>query len=56
LTSILTIGQYYLERHFGRGSSRTQPTATLPGRLLNAIRFNRPHEHREPSIGIAQRH
>jgi len=25
VTTILSIGQYYLERHFGRGSSRSAP-------------------------------
>jgi polar amino acid transport system permease protein len=42
MTSVLTVGQFYLERYFGRGSSRTMPTGTLVGRLGQAIRYNRP--------------
>jgi polar amino acid transport system permease protein len=52
MTSVLTVGQFYLERYFGRGSSRTLPTATLPTRLLGAIRYRRPYLHREPTTGI----
>jgi polar amino acid transport system permease protein len=40
MTSVLTIGQFYIERYFGRGSSRTLPTATLPTRLIAAILHN----------------
>jgi polar amino acid transport system permease protein len=40
MTSVLTIGQFYIERYFGRGSSRSLPTATLPARLMSAIRNN----------------
>lgn len=29
LTSVLTVGQYYLERRFGRGASRAQPMTPL---------------------------
>jgi polar amino acid transport system permease protein len=50
MTSVLTIGQYYLERYFGRGSSRGQPRTTLPQRLLNAIRYARPHGQDEPTL------
>jgi polar amino acid transport system permease protein len=42
MTSVLTVGQFYLERYFGRGSSRSQPQATLPRRLWHAIRHTRP--------------
>ncbi len=42
MTSVLTIGQFYIERHFGRGSSRSGPSATLPRRIWDAIRFTRP--------------
>jgi polar amino acid transport system permease protein len=42
MTSLLTVGQFYLEQYFGRGSSRSQPTATLPARILMAIRHTRP--------------
>jgi polar amino acid transport system permease protein len=50
MTTVLTIGQFYLERHFGRGSSRTQPTATLPGRIWQAIRHVRPQD--QPSDAV----
>jgi polar amino acid transport system permease protein len=43
MTSVLTIGQFYVERYFGRGSSRTTPNATLTMRLFEAIRHNRPN-------------
>jgi polar amino acid transport system permease protein len=55
MTSILTVGQFYLERYFGRGSSRTQAAPTLPGRLLAAIRYRRPAEHSQPVIGLGRR-
>jgi polar amino acid transport system permease protein len=41
-TSVLTIGQGYLERHFGRGSSRSAPTDGTLTRLWNGLRFSRP--------------
>jgi polar amino acid transport system permease protein len=50
MTTVLTIGQYYVERHFGRGSSRTQPTATLPHRLWRAIRHVRPQDHPDDPV------
>ncbi|MFE9422881.1 amino acid ABC transporter permease [Kitasatospora sp. NPDC006697] len=37
LTSILTVGQYYLERHFARGANRVLPP-TPPQRLLKLLR------------------
>jgi len=44
-TSVLYVGQYYLERYYGRGTSREQP-ATLPGRVLRGIlSFTRPGAH-----------
>jgi polar amino acid transport system permease protein len=36
VTSILSVGQYYLERHFGRGATRELPP-TLFQRLRTAI-------------------
>jgi polar amino acid transport system permease protein len=42
MTSVLTVGQFYLERYFGRGSSRGAPAATLPERIYRAIRSTRP--------------
>jgi polar amino acid transport system permease protein len=52
MTSILTIGQFYLERYFGRGSSRSQPAPTLPGRLLQAIRYRRPEQPGGVPLGL----
>ena len=42
LTSILSVGQYYLERHFGRGTSRQ----TRPG-LFERWRTNLTSFHHE---------
>jgi polar amino acid transport system permease protein len=43
-TSVLYVGQYYLERYYGRGSSREQG-ATLPGMMLRGVlSFRRPGE------------
>lgn len=39
-TSVLNVGQYYLERRFGRGTSRTLPPTPLQ-RLRNATRKHR---------------
>jgi len=42
MTTVLTIGQYYLERRFARGSARQQPE-TLRGRLQTGLtRFHSP--------------
>ena len=50
-TSILYVGQYYLERHYGRGASREQqdgfPTTVLRG----VLRFRRPRESSPPGGG-----
>jgi polar amino acid transport system permease protein len=43
MTSVLTVGQGYLERRFGRGSSRTPPGGNLAQRLFNNLRYSRPH-------------
>jgi polar amino acid transport system permease protein len=42
VTSVLSVGQYYVERRFGRGSSRTAPL-TLLQRLRQNLRHTRPH-------------
>ena len=47
LTSILSIPQYYLERRFGRGSSRSLPPTPLQ-RLRRAIDSRRPGPDPEP--------
>jgi polar amino acid transport system permease protein len=48
MTSVLTVGQFYIERYFGRGSSASEPPPTLPQRLLRAIRYSRPQVQRAP--------
>jgi polar amino acid transport system permease protein len=42
VTTVLSIGQYYLERHFGRGSSRELPPTPLQ-RLRRNLVMMRPH-------------
>jgi polar amino acid transport system permease protein len=44
ITSILSIGQYYLERHYGRGSSRELPPTPLQRlrRNLTTFHYGRP--------------
>jgi polar amino acid transport system permease protein len=50
-TSVLYVGQYYLERYYGRGSTREQPV-TLTGRVLRGVTsFRRSGEHLRPSGG-----
>jgi polar amino acid transport system permease protein len=50
-TSVLYVGQYYLERHYGRGAAREQ-TATLGGRVLRGVlSFRRSGEHLRPGGG-----
>jgi polar amino acid transport system permease protein len=48
MTTVLTIGQTYLERHFGRGSSRAGPTGGLPQRIWHGIRDSRPFVRGQP--------
>jgi polar amino acid transport system permease protein len=51
MTSVLTIGQGYLERHFGRGSSRTPASGGIVQRLWYGIRFSRPQlRHGEAAL------
>jgi polar amino acid transport system permease protein len=45
-TSILSVGQYYIERHFGRGSSRNAPMTPL-----QRLRGSLFPAHREESAG-----
>jgi polar amino acid transport system permease protein len=50
-TSVLYVGQFYLERYYGRGSAREQP-GTLAGRVLRGVlTFRRPGEHFRPGGG-----
>jgi polar amino acid transport system permease protein len=50
-TSVLYVGQYYLERYYGRGSSR-EATGTMAGRVVRGVlSFRRPGEHSRPGGG-----
>jgi polar amino acid transport system permease protein len=50
-TSVLYVGQYYLERYYGRGSSREEQ-GTLAGRVLRGVlSFRRTGEHFRPGGG-----
>ena len=42
VTTVLSIGQYYLERYFGRGSSRATPDTALQRIRANMISLRRP--------------
>jgi polar amino acid transport system permease protein len=44
VTSILSVGQYYVERRFSRGSSRDLPLTPMQRLRLN-LRYIRPHDH-----------
>jgi polar amino acid transport system permease protein len=44
VTSVLSFGQYYVERRFSRGSSRELPPTPLQ-RLRRNLRYTRPHQH-----------
>jgi polar amino acid transport system permease protein len=50
-TSVLYVGQYYLERYYGRGRSREEPEA-LGGRVLRGLlAFRARGEHVRPAGG-----
>lgn len=50
MTTVLSIGQHYLERHFGRGRTRNAPP-TMPERIRrNFARLVRPRS--EPTVGV----
>jgi polar amino acid transport system permease protein len=51
MTTVLTIGQFYIERYFARGTSRGEPPPTLPQRLWRAIRYVRPQRHTHDRSG-----
>jgi polar amino acid transport system permease protein len=53
LTSVLYVGQYYLERHYGRGTSRDEEErAPLAARVLRGVlSFRRPGAHFRPGGG-----
>jgi polar amino acid transport system permease protein len=44
-TSVLYVGQYYLERYYGRGSSREQAGTLAGGVLRGLLSFKRPGGH-----------
>ena len=43
MTSVLTVGQFYVERYFGRGATAAEPPPTLLQRLTRALSRTRPH-------------
>lgn len=49
LTSILTVGQYYIERHFGRGSSKNQPPTAWQRFRKNFFTFHSPPPEPPPA-------
>jgi polar amino acid transport system permease protein len=52
VTSILSIGQYYVERYFGRGSSRALPPTPLQRLRRNLFTFHaKPEIQRTPERG-----
>jgi polar amino acid transport system permease protein len=51
MTSVLTIGQYFLERRYGRGTVFGQPQDTLPQRLWRSLRYLRPQNHQASAAG-----
>jgi polar amino acid transport system permease protein len=56
MTSVLTVGQYYLERHYRRGSGFDGPGETLPGRLWHAIRYIRPGNEQTALLSVGSEH
>jgi polar amino acid transport system permease protein len=55
LTSVLYVGQYYLERHYGRGFVREQYRGGLGSRILQGLRsFRRPGGPARPGGGVAR--
>ena len=54
-TSILTVGQYYVERYYGRGSARTQPET--PIQLLKRTLFSTNRQPPDwPARAVAVQH
>jgi polar amino acid transport system permease protein len=52
MTSVLTVGQFYIERYYGRGTTRGGPPETLVRRLWKSIRYTRPQNHGDLPIPI----
>jgi polar amino acid transport system permease protein len=44
LTSVASVGQYYLERRFARGSARDLPHSALERVWSNLVTLRRPHQ------------
>jgi len=42
MTSVLTFGQYYVERYFGKGTSRELPLTPLQRLRINLVKFHIP--------------
>jgi polar amino acid transport system permease protein len=53
-TSVLYVGQYYLERYYGRGSSRDQRDPLAARVLRGVLSFRRPGGHASPGGGDDQ--
>ncbi len=51
VTSILTIGQYYVERHFARGSARQLPPT--PWQRVRSLVFGRSAEPPAQAMSLA---
>jgi polar amino acid transport system permease protein len=47
VTTVLSVGQYYVERHFGRGATRELPETPL--QRLRHLMFTFPHARPEPA-------
>jgi polar amino acid transport system permease protein len=57
VTSILTFGQYYLERYFARGSTRELPPTPIRRfvRMLTSFHLGAPPRDRTPDVVLVQR-
>jgi polar amino acid transport system permease protein len=53
VTTVLTVGQYYLERHFGRGAGRSEPDSPLE--RLRRVIFAREPETLGPASASGER-
>ena len=49
LTSILTVGQYYIERHFGRGTTKNRPPTAWQRFRKNFFTFHSPPPEPPPA-------
>jgi polar amino acid transport system permease protein len=51
MTSVLYVGQYYLERHYGRGFAREEDEALAARVLRGVLSFGRPRRRLPPAGG-----